>query len=324
MAKSTHLTTRAIRWTSPPLQHHPPRPHPHHHRRASGIVRPAGAWVIPDYIGEGLTILAGRRNSGKSWLALDWAIAVARGGSAMGSVACEPGDVLYIDLENGERRIRSRLDTFFSRGKPPRLPRLQWLNEAPLDENFVGILEDWRVAVSEPRLVVIDALHPLQPPAGAGHDGLDSAALGALRRWASGHPVAVVCLLRTRKAPAMDALEAPADALFACADAVLLLGEDDGGPTLDVCGRDVSERQMALSLDECRWSLHGNAAEIRISTERQNILDVLRDHNQVMTPKRNRRGARCPSRNVRQLLFHMLRDGEVVTPWKTGYLVAPE
>ena len=72
-------------------------------------------WVIPDYVGEGLTILAGRRNTGKSWLALDWAIAVASGGSAMGSVACEPGDVLYVDLENGERRIRSRLDAFFAR-----------------------------------------------------------------------------------------------------------------------------------------------------------------------------------------------------------------
>ena len=71
--------------------------------------------------------------------------------------------------------------------------------------------------------MVIDASHPLQS-AGAGHDGLDSAALGELRRWASGHPLAVVCLLRTRKAPAMDSLEAPANVLFACADAVLLLG----------------------------------------------------------------------------------------------------
>ena len=118
-------------------QHHPYIPsRPHHHRRAPGIVRPAGALVIPDYLGEGLTILAGRQNSGKSWLALDWALAVARGGSAMGSVACEPGDVLYVDLENGERRIRSRLDAFFSRGRPPRLPRLEWLNEAPPEKNW--------------------------------------------------------------------------------------------------------------------------------------------------------------------------------------------
>ena len=151
--------------------------------------------------------------------------------------------------------------------------------------------------------MVIDASHPLQPPPGAGHDGLDSAALSELRRWATGHPIAVVCLLRTRKAPAMDPHEAPANALFACADAVLLLDQDDGGPTLDVCGRDVSEKQMALSFDKGRWSLQGEAADLRLSAERQNILDVLRDHNQTMTPKEIAEVLDVPSRNVRQLLF---------------------
>ena len=187
-----------------PSQHHPDIPTPTRTTTAAILASsaPPVRWVIPDYVGEGLTILAGRRNSGKSWLALDWAIAVARGGSAMGSVACEPGDVLYVDLENGERRIRSRLDTFFARGKPPRLPRLEWLNEAPPDKDFVAILDDWRRAAQEPRLVVIDASHPLQPSPGAGHDGLDSAALSELRRWATAHPIAVVCLLRTRTAPA--------------------------------------------------------------------------------------------------------------------------
>ena len=114
MAKSAHPTARA------PDGHHPqPSAFSYIPTRTTtaellASSAPPVRWVIPDYIGEGLTILAGRQNSGKSWLALDWAIAVARGGSAMGSVACEPGDVLYIDLENGERRIRSRLDTFFS------------------------------------------------------------------------------------------------------------------------------------------------------------------------------------------------------------------
>ena len=252
------------------LQHHPDI-HPTRTTTAAILASsaPPVRWVIPDYVGEGLTILAGRRNSGKSWLALDWAIAVARGGSAMGSVACEPGDVLYVDLENGERRIRSRLDTFFARGKPPRLSRLEWLNEVPPDKDFVGILDDWRLAAQEPRLVVIDASHPLQPPPGAGHDGLDSAALRELRRWATAHPIAVVCLLRTRKAPTRDTHEAAANTIFACADAVLLLDRDDGGPTLDVCGRDVSEKQMALSFDKGRWSLQGEAADLRLSAERR-------------------------------------------------------
>src|SRR6187431_1693530 len=147
MAKSAYL----IHSASPPMDTTPTPPYfsyiPTPTRTTTAELLASSAppvrWVIPDYIGEGLTILAGCRNSGKSWLALDWAIAVARGGSAMGEVACEPGDVLYIDLENGERRIRSRLDTFFARGKPPRLPRLQWLNEMPPDENLVAILDDW-------------------------------------------------------------------------------------------------------------------------------------------------------------------------------------
>ena len=54
-------------------------------------------WVVPDYLPEGLSILAGRQKLGKTWLALDWAIAVATGGAAMGSIFCDVGDVLYID-----------------------------------------------------------------------------------------------------------------------------------------------------------------------------------------------------------------------------------
>ena len=34
-------------------------------------------WIVPGYLAEGLSILAGRQKLGKTWLALDWAIAVA-------------------------------------------------------------------------------------------------------------------------------------------------------------------------------------------------------------------------------------------------------
>src|SRR5690606_10172468 len=70
-------------------------------------------WVVPDYLPEGLSILAGRQKLGKTWLALDWAIAVATGGAAMGSIFCDGGDVLYIDLENGHRRIQGRINMLF-------------------------------------------------------------------------------------------------------------------------------------------------------------------------------------------------------------------
>jgi RecA-family ATPase len=64
---------------------------------------------VKGYLVEGATILAGRPKIGKSWLALDWSVAVARGGFCFGDVRCKEGDVLYIALEDNKRRLKSRL-----------------------------------------------------------------------------------------------------------------------------------------------------------------------------------------------------------------------
>ena len=48
-------------------------------------------WVVPGYISEGFLVLAGRQKLGKTWLAIDWALAVATGGVAMGSIAVRAG-----------------------------------------------------------------------------------------------------------------------------------------------------------------------------------------------------------------------------------------
>ncbi len=42
-----------------------------------GRVFPPIKWIVPDILPEGLTLLAGKPKLGKSWLALDAAIAVA-------------------------------------------------------------------------------------------------------------------------------------------------------------------------------------------------------------------------------------------------------
>ncbi len=68
-------------------------------------------YVIPGYVAEGCTILAGAPKLGKSWLALEWAIAKATGGSAWGRIQTgEPGDTLYLALEDNDRRLQSRMD----------------------------------------------------------------------------------------------------------------------------------------------------------------------------------------------------------------------
>src|SRR5688572_1034881 len=59
----------------------------------------------------GLVIIGGRPKSRKSWWALQLGIAKAAGGRHMG-VNTPQGRVLYIALEDNDRRMRQRLEFF--------------------------------------------------------------------------------------------------------------------------------------------------------------------------------------------------------------------
>jgi hypothetical protein len=78
-------------------------------------------FVVPGYIAEGLTILAGTPKIGKSWLVLDLAVAISTGGKAFGSIKVEEGDVLYLALEDNKRRLKKRLLKLSPSMEPQRL-----------------------------------------------------------------------------------------------------------------------------------------------------------------------------------------------------------
>jgi hypothetical protein len=59
------------------------------------MIFPPVCYVVDGYIAEGLTILAGKAKIGKSWLALNFAIAVAAGGIAFGSIPVEAGETAH-------------------------------------------------------------------------------------------------------------------------------------------------------------------------------------------------------------------------------------
>jgi hypothetical protein len=274
-------------------------------------------WVVPDYVAEGLSILAGRQKLGKTWLAMDFAIAVACGGAAMGSIICEQGDVLYVDLENGPRRIQRRIDALFpgERNRPD-LSRLSWASQAPaLDAGFIDALDDWVGSVIAPRLVIIDVLQRVKPQPKGRQNAYESdyAAVAPLQTWAKDHEVAVVCLHHTRKGGADDPLEAlsGSNGLSACADTTLLLDRDGNGITLYVRGRDVEERESAMSFLSGTWNLIGEAAEVRRTHERSRILSTLLTADGGMGPGEVAIAAEMPRNNVDQLLFKMAKAGEV-------------
>ena len=66
-------------------------------------------YIVPDLIVEGCVLLAGKPKAGKSWFVLDIGLAVACGGYRLGDKKCEQGDVLYLALEEADRRLQRRI-----------------------------------------------------------------------------------------------------------------------------------------------------------------------------------------------------------------------
>jgi AAA domain len=100
-------------------------------------------WVVPQYLPEGLTVLAGKPKIGKSFLALDVAAAVASGGTCLGQ-QCERGDVLALFLEDSKRRLQRRLTTMLGAQKEQWPARLIYATEwARLTEGGLDDIRHW-------------------------------------------------------------------------------------------------------------------------------------------------------------------------------------
>ncbi len=246
-------------------------------------VFPEPKWAVPGVFPEGAALLVGPPKKGKSWLALNAAVAIAAGGRALGKIPVEAGDALYVSLEDTERRLQERLHLVL--GDEPAPERLDIATTwPPLGQGAVEHLDAWLRDHPSARLVILDTLARLRGtiPASASLYQSDYHAMGELKKVADQHGVALCVIHHTRKATADDPLDmvSGTSGLAGAADTILVLKREIGraDATLYVRGRDVPEADRALSFDAetCAWTLIGDADEYRTSEERQAILDALR------------------------------------------------
>lgn len=283
-------------------------------------------YVIPGYLVEGLTILAGKPKLGKSWLAYDFAIAVASGGVAMGGIACEQGDVLYMALEDNQRRAKSRIQTVVPSLKGFNLKRLTMKFSAPIvDAGLLDDLDRWRLRSKSPRLIIIDVLAKVKPPQkrNQGVYSADYDAITPLQRYASEHRLAIVVITHTRKQEAEDNLETVSgtNGLTGSADSVLVLTRNGNGSVLYGRGRDIEEIETAMRFDGGKWSILGQADEVRKSDERRKIITALADASDELTPAAIATLTAMRGANVRKLLRKMVPAGDISQP-RAGYYSA--
>ncbi|QIG92442.1 AAA family ATPase [Bradyrhizobium sp. 6(2017)] len=294
-----------------------------------GMEFPPLEYVIPGYVVEGLTVLAGKPKLGKSWWAYDASIAVATGGKAMGAVECEQGDVLYLALEDNRRRVQDRILTLCPARKVQgiKLDRLTIRNSTHrIDNGLLVELDKWRLSCERPRLIIIDVFLKVRPPRKKGEDpySADYDAVTPLQRYASEHRLAVVLVTHTRKMLADDPLEAVSgtNGVTGAADAVLVLNRDTKGTTLYGRGRDIEEIETAMRFDNGRWSILGEADEVRKSDERRKIVTVLKESESPLGPKAIADLTGMKAANVRRLLGKMVKSGEISQP-EVGFYSVP-
>ena len=225
---------------------------------------PALRYAVPGIVPEGFGLLVGPPKAGKSWAALAISLAVASGGIALGSIPVgPPRPVLYLALEDGDRRLQDRCRKLLDDQPIP--PRLDYVTRADW-RTATKLITAWLERNSGPGpLVLIDTLGKVSPPPSPGESAYarDYRIGGAFKAIADDHPgSSVIAVHHDRKASSDDFVDAVSGThgLAGSADFVIVLDrkrqESEG--VLKVTGRDVMEAEYAVRLDNHGlWTLVG-------------------------------------------------------------------
>ncbi len=293
--------------------------------------------VIPQLAYEGLNLTGGRPKTGKSWLMLQASHAKCRGGDFLGQPV-DPGDVLYIALEDNEKRLRKRLAI---QGWQPDVAARLHAHTAWSPANDGGI-DDLKRALDGHRydLVVVDTASRFF---GRDLDQMDpgdtNAAFGDLQRIGLDYGIAVMLIEHHRKPNAFN--PDPVDDLLgstgkaAPADVIAGLYSQQGkrGKRFMVVGRDLDD-DIDLTLDVDRstgsYALVGKTDDVKRDTFRAEVLEALAQMEQATTTELARwlsqtGQQRAPS-NVSRELAALMDLGHVTAGEKQGkerpYLVS--
>ncbi len=275
-------------------------------------------YIVPDLIVEGCVLLAGKPKHGKSWFALDVGLAVASARYCLGDKKCEEGDVLYLALEDGDRRLQRRITKLLPTfgGKWPE--RFNYETKWPREnEGGIEAVDAWCEAHPDARLVVVDVLAKFRAPStNKNAYEQDYNAVSRLQGLAIRRSITILIVHHTRKGASEDPVEEISGTLGlgGGVDAFLILKRTGSGGTLIGRGRDTEDVDLAVqfSRETCRWTILGEAAEVHQSDERGRVLVALEGANQGLSVSEIIAAANLASRGAAdKLLLRMAGAGQV-------------
>lgn len=252
---------------------------------------------IPGLLCEGVHILAGRPKSGKSWLILQMALAVAGGQTALERFEVpKPIGVVYMALEDGARRLQRRLGKLRVEGWP------EWLIFRTVDipgtmaakiREVERLLDGFEA--DEPAVLFVDTWGRFRPEK-KGKDAYQDdykpmSDLAAIVQKRS--QLTIVVVHHTKKlgddGRDLEPLEAVSGTygLAGAADSIMVLNRKTGSRqgTLTMTGRDSDEKSFLLTRieDGDGWKCIGEGAA-HLKPEEMAIIGAIVDLGGVAGP----------------------------------------
>ena len=231
-------------------------------------VEPLG-FTIDEILPHGLFILAGSSKIGKSWLALDMSNCVA-GGDTFWGYPVEQGDVLYLALEDNNKRLQSRLSKVSSICN----------SDARTDIHFVSRVKKLGCGLSEQitefldahprtRLIVVDTLQYIRNSGNySGTYSSDYHDMDALREIIAARDLTMLLITHSHKSEDTDPVNRVhgSAGLTGAVDGIFILEKkrrNSDKAKLTIASRDADDHQFDLRFDRvsCRWILIGEIAD---------------------------------------------------------------
>jgi DNA-binding transcriptional ArsR family regulator len=284
-------------------------------------------WTVQGLIPEGLTLIVGKTKIGKSLLVLGLASRVAEGGKAFDKIDVEPRDVLYFALEDTPQRLQQSLRAM--NGETEGTDRLHFATSGPMKgETATSFLERHIKHHPAVKLIIIDTLGLF---CGRGISSYKASydQMAEIKAVADKHALAIIVVHHARKVKAEDPFDCilGSTGFSAAPDTLVVLTRDRGqnDASLTICGREVKDNVLALQFQprNLSWRLLGPANEVRMSHERQEVLDLLRKENRDVKLKEISEvlGKKRPV--LSKLLNGLIEDGLVEQPKYGSYRAVP-
>lgn len=249
-------------------------------------------FIVDRILPTGLNLLCGPSKVGKSWFALELALAVSRGDNFLG-FKTNKSSVFYFALEDTKKRLYERTMKILD-GKDIPSNLKGRISCGTLSSSFVCELEKELENDPNIKLVIVDTLQKIRGKANSNEQtyAYDYREMSMLKKIADEKGICLLVLHHTRKEADNDKYNMinGTNGIMGVADTTMILSKDnrmDSKATLSITGRDVEDQEYVINFDpnSCMWKMKSTMKEEQDNKLKEQFLNSFVMFRIMSTPR---------------------------------------